>query len=137
MRCKLLQKKSSYISPLKKIFFQNLTDANLYSLNCSKNTLYTGIMRPFPPSKDFLKNFMPCPPQAGGVCVCVWGGGGGWCMPCYVKNFWNFDTDVQKNIFCFLSDFLSPHLVRNIFVHQYFVHRKHFCSILTGIMRYL
>ena len=46
MRCKLLQKRSSYISPLKKIFFPNLTDANLYSLNCSKNTLYTGIIRP-------------------------------------------------------------------------------------------
>ena len=44
---------------------------------------------------------------------------------CYVRK----DTDVQKNIFCFLSDFVSPHLVLN--------DRKHFCSILTGIIQYL
>ena len=35
----------------------------------------------------------------------------GECMPCYVKIFWHFDTGVQKNIFCFLSDFVSSHLV--------------------------
>ena len=38
-------------------------------------------------------------------------------------------TEAAEKVFWLLSDFVSPHLVRN--------HTKHFCSILTGIMQYL
>ena len=38
-------------------------------------------------------------------------------------------TEATEKAFWLLSDFVSPHLVLN--------NRKHFCSILTGIMQYL
>ena len=60
-----------------------------------------------------------------------------------VEIFWNFDTGVQKNIFCFLSHFtwkffqkrwkefnpFSPYLI--------LYNRKHFCSISTNLSNLL
>ena len=60
-----------------------------------------------------------------------------------VEIFWNFDTEVQKNTFCFLSDFTwtFPKAVVSILYkkfnlfspHRVLYNRKHFCSILTNL----
>ena len=78
-------------------------------LNLSKNVSIPGV--------DEEK-----PKEGGG------GGGGGSCHMLwgYVKIFY---TGAQKNIFWFLSDFVSLHLLLN--------NKKHFCSVFTGIMEYL